>query len=462
MKKIYALFIVCFVAGLAYANGVKIDEIYYILIDSTHTAKVTYTTTASPTIKTNAYSGDVIIPATVTQDGTTYTVTAIGDSAFFGSAKLTSVYFPESLTKISGSAFWKCTLLTQFSVDPNNAVYSTIDGVLFSKDKTRLVLFPFGRGGEYYVPSSTKKIGGGAFTLNSSIEKVVLPDETDSIVGWSFNESNLKSVEFGKKMKFIGEGAFYFCANLRSIEVPDSIKILENESFRRCSALEKIIFPKTLTEIRGGMFWGCSKLDTVISYAVTPPNLTESHVFFIISPTAKLLVPKESVEKYKHALLWKDFSQITSFSFASNTTLNSTVIEWIQNELATQYVISIFSADTLYAQYVVDGEGNLTDTIKSAAVIGHAPKKKLDSRETFTISIGGLKSNTTYSYSIVGMDDAQQEIYKEEGSFRTKKRKDVVPTELANDSVSVKINYEGHIYILRGEDIYTVQGQRIK
>ena len=91
----------------------KIDGIDYSLNSNKKTASVTNGV---------SYKGDIIIPASVTYDGTTYSVTSIEAYAFSGCTGLTSISIPSSVTSIGGSAFYLCTGLT--SVDIPNSVTS--------------------------------------------------------------------------------------------------------------------------------------------------------------------------------------------------------------------------------------------------------------------------------------------------------------------------------------------------
>ena len=91
-------------------------------------------------------------------------VTEIGDLAFFVCTGLTSVTIGNSVTSIGNSAFSTCSRLKGFIVAPDNNKYSSLDGVLFNKDKTTLVLYPQAKDGtSYTIPNSVTEIEWGAF-----------------------------------------------------------------------------------------------------------------------------------------------------------------------------------------------------------------------------------------------------------------------------------------------------------
>ena len=114
----YRLLVACILMSLPTVAGAYdfiADGIYYDLVDG-H-AVVTHNG------QTNCYSGDVIIPETVTHDGTTYPVTVIGDYAFKGSTGLIHVTIPEGITTIGYSAFWDCMGLVAVTI-PESPVRS--------------------------------------------------------------------------------------------------------------------------------------------------------------------------------------------------------------------------------------------------------------------------------------------------------------------------------------------------
>jgi hypothetical protein len=88
----------------------------------------------------------------------------IEHDAFSCCEKLTSVIIPDAVTNISCFAFSWCHNLQAFVTSPKNTAYCTVDGVLFSKDKTRLIIYPKGKlENSYIIPGSVTTIGDGAF-----------------------------------------------------------------------------------------------------------------------------------------------------------------------------------------------------------------------------------------------------------------------------------------------------------
>ena len=132
----------------------------YYNITSENTVAVTYYTNNYNNY--NYVSGDVVIPSTLTYNGTTYSVTSIGEVAFYDCIGLTSVTIGNSVTSIERSAFSGCSGLTSINVASGNTHYSSIDGVLYNYVQDTLIQCP-GAKTSVTIPNSVTSIGGYAF-----------------------------------------------------------------------------------------------------------------------------------------------------------------------------------------------------------------------------------------------------------------------------------------------------------
>ena len=101
-------------------------------------------------------------------------VKEIGGYAFSGCTGLKSVTIPSSVKKIGYGAFSDCTGLKSITVDKNNKNYTSVEGVLFNKDKTEILSYPNAKGSSYVIPSSVTEIGGGAFGGCTSLKSVTI------------------------------------------------------------------------------------------------------------------------------------------------------------------------------------------------------------------------------------------------------------------------------------------------
>ncbi len=137
-------------------------------------------------------------------------------------------------------------------VYPENANYSSIDGILYNKDVTKLICCP-GAKISVTIPNSVTSIGDYAFSRCSSLESVTIPDSVTSI----------------------GDYAFSRCSSLASVTIPNSVTSIGNYAFSRCSSLESVTIPNSVTSIGSSPFYGCSKLKNIDVY---PENANYSSI----------------------------------------------------------------------------------------------------------------------------------------------------------------------------------------
>lgn len=127
--------------------------------------------------------------------------------------------------------------LESINVIGDSQTFTSVDGVLFNKDKTRLIKYPVAKADESYtVPESVSEMEDYAFKYCTLLKNVILPDSLKIIPSYAFEKcENLESVEFGNNVTIIEDGAFYCCSSLKSIELPDSLEEIDSIAFFYCN-----------------------------------------------------------------------------------------------------------------------------------------------------------------------------------------------------------------------------------
>ena len=192
-------------------------------------------------------------------------VTSIGEYAFAWCDSLTSITIPDSVTSIGDEAFTHCYSLTSINVNTNNKYYSSVDGVLFNKNKTELIQYPIGnKRNSYTIPDSVTSIGAYAFEYCESLTSVTIPDSVTSIGNSAFADCySLTSITIPDSVTSIGEDAFADCDSLTSITIPDSVTSIGEYAFASCDSLTSVTIPDSVTSIGSYAFWYCTSLSSV-------------------------------------------------------------------------------------------------------------------------------------------------------------------------------------------------------
>lgn len=197
-------------------------------------------------------------------------VKTLEEGAFYSPRNLRNIEISASVKTIQDGAISGTPTLFKFTVDSANPDYSAdSEGVIYNHDKTELVLFPAGKGGEYTTLPTTKKIRKRAFYYAQKVEKVHFNKDLEEIDNDAFQATvALKEITFEEpsKLKRIGTWVF-FNTGLESLRLPASLETLGSAAFRENSKL------KTVTVAAG------SKLKKIESYAFYKNTNLESFTF---------------------------------------------------------------------------------------------------------------------------------------------------------------------------------------
>ena len=192
-------------------------------------------------------------------------VTSIKMGAFENCDSLITITIPDSVESIVTDAFYNCNSLTSITVDSNNAKYSDIDGILFNKDKTKLICYPEGKKDtSYVIPDSVESIGYEAFYDCDNLTSITIPDSVTSIGDNAFdNCDNLTSITIPDSVISIGGWAFGNCKSLTSITIPDSVMSIGDRAFDNCYSLTSVTISDSVTSIGDYAFYNCHSLTNI-------------------------------------------------------------------------------------------------------------------------------------------------------------------------------------------------------
>ncbi|MFR4372069.1 MAG: leucine-rich repeat protein [Ruminococcus bicirculans (ex Wegman et al. 2014)] len=271
-------------------------------------------------------------------------VKEIGEGAFWNDTGITTITIPNSVTIIGFGAFNGCTNLQNLLIDENNPKYSSVDGVLYNKDKTTLIQYPCANPKtDYTILDSVVDIEDRAFDNSTNLVNITIPNSVKNIGGGAFAScTSIKNVIIPDGVENIGKGAFRRCTSLESVSIPNSVVNLGNSDekwvgigefggggptlgvFGGCRNLTSITLPSNLTTISAGLFSCCSKLKEI----TIPDKVTSINDFaFYDCLLRSIKIPDSVISISGQAFLGCSFKSLVipdSVKNISSNTLNST------------------------------------------------------------------------------------------------------------------------------------------
>ena len=355
MKRFYLLTLLVFFSLVVSAVNVEIDGIVYNINVKTGFTEVTANTS-------HPYTGDIVIPETITYEGTKYTVTAIGQGAF-SQRDITSITFPNSITSIGAVAFANCKLLDTIALPEKVTVIG--DMCFANCQSLRRVV----------IPEGVTLIDNSAFNSCYSLDSVSIPHSVTTIEDWAFaNCKGLKYVEMPSGLTYVGQGAFGDCGALKSVKItdlsawamvnfanysanpltmtktlkindeeitnlviPDDVTYIGSNAFRGCTNITSVTMGESVasigesafygclncasvtigenvTRIGNWAFYGCSSMTSFTSLPRKVPSTLSNTFSKTITDQTILYVPGSAFEEYSNNSPWADFCDIVALN----------------------------------------------------------------------------------------------------------------------------------------------------
>ncbi len=436
-------------------DGNCIDGIYYKFYNGNMTAEVIS--------GEDKYTGDIVIPRSVKYNGSTYTVTDIGEEAFYYCNGLTSVTIPRSITSIDERAFHGCGDLLSLAVESGNLIYDSREGCNAIIETASKTLIAGGRNS--FIPDGITSIGGGAFSYNKGLTSITIPESVTSI-GWTafeetgltsvaipesvtsigsfaFTGTDITSVSIPKSVTYIGQGAFSRCQNLTSVQVeegnpvydsrgncnaiietasntliegwefssiPNSITSLGEGAFSGCYDMKSFNIPSSVTRIGSEAFWGCGLTSVSIPESVTSIG---TYAFYCTSLKSMYCYGKTAPKTEGEIFFDVNLNRVTLFVPEESIDAYKAKEPW----KSFGNIIAINEKTFIAGDANGDGGVNVFDV---TATVNHILGSSNDGFDSEAADVNGDGSVNVFDVTklvniILGVDDAGAKMRKAEG-----------------------------------------------
>ena len=363
----------------------------------------------------------IVIPEGVTK-------IASGALQFSG---IKSISIPASVIEMNSYSFDGCRKLERIYLDPNNPSFVLDNGVLYNKNKTKLICYPSKKTGtSYTVPNGVTDIGI-AFQNCVNLKKINLPKTVKSTAGGSFCSG----------------GAFSGCTNLESLVIPDGVTTIDIRTFFGCSSLTELTIPASVQEINMYANDACPNLKTIIGYA---GSCAETFAVDEGLEFKDLNAPDNSAKKYAVNLTREGIRKF----YSDYTYIRCNKTTAAEGETVTITLFDYYTSYELKSLVITDKSGNEIPLADEAASNTYN-----DVKYTFTMPAGEVDIKAVFvskyplynSITVTSEEDGGAELLPGTASAQTDKYY-ADPGEIVTVTINDHLFYKFKELVITDED----------
>lgn len=227
-------------------------------------------------------------------------------TACFSSRSITGITLNEQLETIGNQCFWQTPKLTSISI-PNSV--KSIGSQCFRKSGLQSIYI--GSGANITSNFLAEAVNVNKIVVDPSNPYIDSRDDCNAIIQTATDTlvSGCNSTVILNGVKTIGAQAFIGLTKLTNITIPDSVSVLGSAAFQGCSALNTVVLGEGITTLNSNCFYNCKAISSFTCKATTPPAIRHNALAGIPVNTA-LYVPADSIDLYKAATGWSEFTNI--------------------------------------------------------------------------------------------------------------------------------------------------------
>lgn len=400
-----------------------------------------------------------------------------GPSLYLNGELITDLVIPTGVTRINAGAFAARSAIKSVTI-PNSV--TAIDEHAFSSSVETVAFDASALTGDDY----SSYAGRMGRIFGTQVKKYILGEHINRIGNNAFAKcSGLQEITMPAGITGIGEEAFRECSGLTEIAIPDDVTSIGDRAFYNCSALNKVTFGTNLQECGSYAFGGCNNLKTVVWNTKNCDFTSEETPFYVYNngPSNNFDIRGQITsftfgEQVAHipAYLCSNMTQLTTIELPSSTqSVGEEAFNKCKNVTSLKLnhgLISIANGAFGYCSGLTSIDIPATVTALGQFTFGECNNvrsviNRATTPQPLEVSNWCFSNMDVYSVPLY-VPKASISLYKTATCWKDFHNILELNTQGIEDVVAGfkgdKILHEGHIYILRGENIYTLQGQEVR